>query len=216
MTTHLLLVRHGESTWNAVRRWQGRADPPLSRRGEQQAADAARTLAGLAAIDAVATSSLRRARRTGELIAGELGVGVLAAEAGLDERSAGAWEGLTRAEIDHRYPGYLEGGRRPEGYESDDALLSRVLPALWATAESGAHAGHRRVVVVSHGGVLGALERHAHETVTGERAAWARFANLEGRWFTLEGGGGVRLAGERVRLVDEPDPAAEVPSAGYA
>jgi len=215
VTTRLLLVRHGESTWNAVRRWQGRADPPLSRRGEQQAADAGRALAGLAAIDAVATSSLRRARRTGELIAGELGVGVLGAEAGLDERSAGAWEGLTRAEIDHRYPGYLEEDRRPEGYESDDALLSRVLPALQATAQRSERAGHRRVVVVSHGGVLGALERHAHGAATGARSPWVRFANLEGRWFTLEGGT-VRMAGDRVRLVDEPDLAAEVPSPGYA
>jgi broad specificity phosphatase PhoE len=215
VTTRLLLVRHGESTWNAARRWQGRADPPLSPRGEQQATDAARALAGLAAIDAVATSSLRRARRTGELIAGGLGVGVLAAEPGLDERSAGAWEGLTRDEINHRYPGFLDGGHRPEGYESDDSLLSRVLPALRATVERGERSGHRRVVVVSHGGVLGALERHAHETATGEPSPWVRFANLEGRWFTFDGAA-VRLAGDRVRLVDEPELATDAPTPGYA
>ena len=40
-TTRLLLVRHGESTWNAENIWQGQADPPLSDRGVRQALDAA-------------------------------------------------------------------------------------------------------------------------------------------------------------------------------
>ncbi|HMF05349.1 MAG TPA: phosphoglycerate mutase family protein, partial [Acidimicrobiia bacterium] len=48
----LLLVRHGESTWNAQSRWQGQADPPLSPFGERQAEDATARLAEIATITA--------------------------------------------------------------------------------------------------------------------------------------------------------------------
>src|SRR5512132_523882 len=71
--TRLLLVHHGESTWNADGRWQGQADPPLSELGEQQAADAA---VHVAPIDAVWSSNLARARRTAMIIAGARGVDV--------------------------------------------------------------------------------------------------------------------------------------------
>lgn len=216
MSVRLLLVRHGESTWNAVRRWQGRSDPPLSPRGERQATDAARSLAGLEAIDAIATSSLRRARRTGELIAQGLGVELVAAEPDLDERSAGPWEGMTRVEIERDFPGFLHDERRPEGYESDAELLARVLPALQRARARATREGHQRIVIVSHGGVLGALERRAHEISTGTRPQWRRFDNLEGRWFTLDADGVVAL-GERVPLAgrqgpDDPPPT----SAPYA
>lgn len=215
MSVRLLLVRHGESTWNAVRRWQGRADPPLSPRGEQQAVDAVRSLAELGEIEAVATSSLERARRTGELIAEGLGVEVIAADPDLDERSAGPWEGMTREEIHRAYPGYLDADRRPSGYESDEALLGRVVPGLERTHRRAAGRGHGRIVVVSHGGVIGALERRAHEAATGARHPWSRFDNLEGRWFTLDADGVVAL-GDRVALVrDEGAGAAGAGDARY-
>src|SRR5213078_4235821 len=72
--TSLLLVRHGQSEWNADGRWQGQADPPLSALGEQQAVAATNRLDG---VHAVWASDLVRARRTAELMAGELGVDVV-------------------------------------------------------------------------------------------------------------------------------------------
>ena len=68
----LLVVRHGQSTWNADGRWQGRADPPLTALGEAQAADAA---LHVGAIDEVWSSDLERARRTAEIVAAALGLG---------------------------------------------------------------------------------------------------------------------------------------------
>src|SRR5687768_13103713 len=92
----LLLVRHGESTWNAQSRWQGQADPPLSPLGERQAEEAAERLAQTASITEIWTSDLVRARRTAELIATQLGVPDVREEPRLRERDVGSWSGLTR------------------------------------------------------------------------------------------------------------------------
>ena len=62
----LLLVRHGQSTWNALGRWQGQADPPLTDIGRRQAAEAS---AAIGAVDAIFSSTLERARVTAEIIA---------------------------------------------------------------------------------------------------------------------------------------------------
>lgn len=149
--TRLLLVRHGESTWNAEGRWQGHADPPLSEAGAAQARAAAAALAG---IEAVWCSDLVRARQTAALCAPS-GVAVLE-DPGLRERDVGSWSGLTRDVIEDRYPGWLASGRRPDGWEGDDALAVRVWDALRgvvAALDPG-----RCAVVVSHGGVIRAIE----------------------------------------------------------
>lgn len=173
-STRLLLVRHGESTWNADGRWQGQADPPLSALGEQQAADAA---AHVDAVDAVWSSDLQRARRTAEIIAHERGVDVRI-DPRLRERDAGEWQGYTRAEIEERWPGALESGDRPSGYEADDALLARVLVAIDDIGDA-----HDRgtVLVVVHGGVVRTLERHFGEDRHG------LLPNLGGRWLVRKG-----------------------------
>ncbi|HEY7136811.1 MAG TPA: histidine phosphatase family protein [Acidimicrobiia bacterium] len=209
--TELLLVRHGQSTWNALGRWQGQADPPLSELGERQAAAAARRLADPAAppVARVVTSDLVRARRTAEVIADALGVG-LELEPRLRERHAGEWTGLTRAEIDEGWPGALQEWRHPAGFETDDVLLARVLPGLHAivtehardASGNGSSAGARRVVVITHGGVVRTLERHL-----GAQAP--PLANLGARAVRHDGG---RLhAGERVLLLDGDDAEVTVP-----
>ena len=76
----------------------------------------------------------------------------------LRERDAGEWTGLTRAEIDERWPGYLLDGRRPPGFELDDAILGRVLAAL--ARPSTALTPASIVLAVAHGGVIRAVERH--------------------------------------------------------
>ena len=68
--SRLLLLRHGQSEWNALRRWQGQADPPLSELGRLQAAEAA---ARLDPVDVVATSTLQRSRASAEIIAEIMG-----------------------------------------------------------------------------------------------------------------------------------------------
>ena len=88
--TRVLLVRHGQSEWNADGRWQGQADPPLTDLGRHQALHAARNLG---VVDAIVASDLQRASETALIIAGELGVGPLVLEPDLRERDAGEWSG---------------------------------------------------------------------------------------------------------------------------
>jgi probable phosphoglycerate mutase len=186
--TRLLLVRHGESEWNASGKWQGWADPPLTELGQLQARLAAQSVGS---VDAIVASDLQRASATAEIIAGELGVGPVIVDAALRERDAGPWEGLTRAEIQAQYPGFLEGDKRPDGYEDDEAVLDRVAPAL-VTLEAAGEA----VLVVTHGGVIGAVDRLLGQT-------HARTPNLGGRVVGVVDG---RLvAGETILLIDVHD-----------
>jgi len=123
----VLLVRHGQSTWNADGRWQGQADVPLSELGQEQARGAAVAVARLAPVRLV-TSDLARARQTAELVAPPgLHIEI---DGSWRERDAGEWTGLTRAEIDERFPGWLAERRSPPGFEGDEPLLARALPAL--------------------------------------------------------------------------------------
>lgn len=184
----LLLVRHGESEWNAIGRWQGWADPPLSELGTRQAVVAGRSVG---AVDAIVSSDLQRARMTADIIAGELGVGPVVVDAALRERHAGPWTGRTRAEIEAEWPGWLAEGKRPDGYEEDDSLLDRVVPALLTLEGAG-----ETVLIVTHGGVIGAVERSLGETHT-------RTPNLGGRVVDVVDG---RLrSGEALQLIDEHD-----------
>jgi probable phosphoglycerate mutase len=151
--TRILLVRHGQSTWNAEGRWQGRADPPLSdlgRRPAEVAAGAARD----AGVTRIVASPLRRAHQTATIVAGAIGV-PLDPDARLQERDAGDWTGRTRAEIEDGWPGFLAGGRRPEGFETDDVLHHRAAAAI---ADVAARAS-APVLVVSHGGLIRVVER---------------------------------------------------------
>ncbi len=193
MPRRLLLVRHGESTWNAVSRWQGQADPPLSPFGERQAEDAGARLAEIATITAVWASNLVRARRTGDLIAKHLGIAQVREELRLRERDVGAWSGLTRDEIEERWPGYLAARRSPPDFEGDDELLARTRAGLAAAVDGS---GPGDVLVVTHGGVIRTIERSLG-------AIPERLPNLGGRWLVAGTPGDLSL-GERVVLL-EPD-----------
>jgi broad specificity phosphatase PhoE len=187
--TRVLLLRHGQSAWNAEGRWQGQADPPLSPLGEQQARAATGALEG---VDALYSSDLVRARRTAEILAspGDLEVRI---EGRLRERDGGEWTGLTRAEIESRWPGYLSDGRRPPGYEDDPRVVPRALAALERIAsevEGGV------VFAVTHGGLIRAVERHLALDDAGT------VPNLGGRWLSVRDR--TLRAGERHLLID-PD-----------
>lgn len=168
--TRLLVLRHGQSEWNAVHRWQGHADIALDEVGVEQARRAADVL-GM--FDAVWASDLQRAVHTATIIADAIGVGPVHVDARLRETHVGPWEGLTQAEVEAGWPGFLAGRRRPEGFESYDHAAERMAAALHDAA--ALHPGGE-VLVVSHGGTIRALRR-----LLG--AADERLANLAGSWF---------------------------------
>src|SRR5207248_2072590 len=117
MTT-LLLVRHGETDWNAAGRLQGHTDRPLNDYGRQQARELGDRLAG-DRIAAVYASDLVRARETAEILGERLGL-VVVLDPDLREKNWGTWEGLTGDERAHIE---FEG-------ESTEAHRERVLRAV--------------------------------------------------------------------------------------
>ncbi len=147
-TTELLVIRHGQSTWNEEKRWQGQADPPLSAFGREQAFAAAQSVGQ---VDAIISSPQVRAAETAGIIGEHIGVGPIQLLDGLQERSAGEWSGLTRDEIDTRWPGWVESDRRPEGWEADEVFVPRIMGAINRVAEEFAGAS---TLVVCHGGVI--------------------------------------------------------------
>lgn len=191
-TTRALLLRHGQSEWNAVGRWQGQADPPLSDLGRRQAWEAARAIG---AVDAIYASDLQRAAETAAIIAGEIGVGPVILDPDLRERDAGEYSGLTRAEIEERFPGYLDDHRRPPGWEPDEHLLARGLRALERMARDVPGAD---VLVVTHGGLVYTIEGHLG-------TEFSRLANAEGRWVEIDSRTGRLRLGERILLADPDD-----------
>ena len=118
----MLLLRHAQSEWNELGRWQGRADPPLSELGSRQAVVAA---SRVGAVDVIVASPLERARVTAEILADANGLGPVILDDDLVERDVAEWSGLTRDEIEAAWPGYLEASRRPPGWEDDDVVIER-------------------------------------------------------------------------------------------
>jgi probable phosphoglycerate mutase len=98
----IILLRHGRTAWNAERRFQGQANPPLDDVGRRQAYEVAPLIAALRP-DVLISSDADRAVQTAEPIAAVTGL-ELFVDARLRERSLGHWEGLTRADVQQRYP----------------------------------------------------------------------------------------------------------------
>ena len=150
MTT-ILLARHGETDWNRELRFQGRADPALNELGRRQARELADRLAGLG-VDAVYTSPLARARETAEIVAERIGAPVEVDEE-LSEVDVGEWQGLTRAEIEERFPeafrrwiAHGPGWEQGETYEQMTERIGRALDRIARRHPRGT------VLVVTHGG----------------------------------------------------------------
>jgi glucosyl-3-phosphoglycerate phosphatase len=182
----VLLVRHGQTTWNANQRWQGWADVALSDVGQAQAEAGASVLATLLAgvPVRVVSSDLNRARATAYAISLALGVEVSSVLHDLRERDIGDWSGKTTDEINEMWPGQLEAWRdgqldsTPNG-EREDVLLARTSGALESLAVLS-HAEQCVVVAVTHGGVMRTLTR---EFGGPPRA----IGNLDGCWFSFVG-----------------------------
>jgi broad specificity phosphatase PhoE len=185
--TRLLVARHGQSEWNAAGRWQGQADPPLSEFGQLQAAEAA---LHLGIFDAIWASDLQRAALTAAIIAEIIGIGPIQIDKRLRETDVGPWEGLTHAQVEQGWPGYLESHQRPEGFENYDEAAGRMIESFIQIA---AQTPGGEVLIVSHGGAIRAVRRLLGATDE-------RMPNLGACWFSVDGA--QIEAGEFVRLID--------------
>jgi broad specificity phosphatase PhoE len=181
----LLIIRHAQSIWNAAGRWQGWSDAPLSELGVDQARLAGQALAASGVVpELMAASDLARARVTAELMAFELEYEKpLVIEPGLREQDLGQWNGLTNVEISERWPEEFQARRAGQlgtvpGGEAGEDFFRRTLGAVRRLARRGAET----TVVVSHGGVVIALER-----VLGVSAKGSRHPNLSGWWLEVQG-----------------------------
>ncbi|MRW83623.1 histidine phosphatase family protein [Pseudoduganella sp. FT26W] len=165
--TTILLIRHGETAWNAVRRLQGHIDIPLNEEGERQAAALARALSA-EKIDAVVSSDLQRAVQTAQAVAAQHAGIALQTDAQLRERAYGVFEGMLYQDIQDEYPADFtlwqardidavmpHGERMAESFRQ---FYERVIGALRKVAAR--HPG-RTVAVVAHGGVLECAYREA-------------------------------------------------------
>lgn len=148
------LVRHGESTWNAAKRWQGQSDAPLSLIGQGQATELAAWFATQRP-DRVECSDLDRAAHTARLAGASA-----RSDAAWRELFVGEWEGQLHRDVRDRYPEQLQALRRGEpvklgGGESWFDLRDRSMAALdrlLTTLPSGGHG-----IVFCHGGVIMAV-----------------------------------------------------------
>jgi broad specificity phosphatase PhoE len=157
----LVLVRHGESTWNELRVVQGQTDgATLTDLGRAQALDAARSLDGYS-FDALFSSDLARATETAAVFAEVLGLPCTATEA-LRERCFGVREGRSITELTPRVTGISDGvvvdaTARPQGGESLDDLHRRAGAFVeWLRDEGRPH----RVLLVTHGGTIRAIRAY--------------------------------------------------------
>ncbi len=152
----LLLVRHGETTWNSSRRLQGDTDIPLSDNGRRQAR-ALRAAVAVHEPDALVCSPLSRTRETAALL------GHQPDPADLDpswaEAHLGEWAGRYAADLRAEGPEYdawRAGTFRPPGGEGLNELAERVLLGL----SSVRRRTEGTVLVVTHGGPVRAVLRH--------------------------------------------------------
>lgn len=167
--TRIILVRHGETDWNATGRLQGHSDTPLNDVGRGQAQRVAARLA-TEPVQAIYSSDLARSYETAAFIAQAIRVGIATSPA-LRERCYGTWEGLTPAEIQARYPEQFaewRSGRMdfaPPGGETRNQVLVRALMELQAIASR--YRGET-VVVVTHGGLCSVVLTHVMRTMEGD------------------------------------------------
>jgi probable phosphoglycerate mutase len=162
-TTHLIIVRHGETVWNADGRHQGHLDSELTERGLQQARALAERLAGERFI-ALYSSDLGRALKTAQVIGAQSSHTVLI-DPRLRERNLGIFHGLTKEEMRERFPKEFEHYRSDPGYaipqgESAQARMAEHIECLRYLAQK--HLGER-TVIVGHGGLLNSAFRHVLE-----------------------------------------------------
>jgi broad specificity phosphatase PhoE len=159
--TTIFLARHGESDWNAANRFQGHSDRPLTELGRRQAEALAEAVAR-ENVGAIYSSPLIRALETARIVAARTGLPVMEDE-DLREVDTGGWSGLSREEVQQRFPEgfdrWISGGAGWEDGESYEDMAERSLRAVGRIAEAHPRG---RVLVVSHGGPIRAIQAAAN------------------------------------------------------
>ncbi|MGV0814394.1 glucosyl-3-phosphoglycerate phosphatase [Mycolicibacterium boenickei] len=164
----LVLLRHGQTEYNAGSRMQGQLDTELSDLGREQAAAAAEVLAKRQPL-LIVSSDLRRALDTAVTLGDRAGIAVQV-DKRLRETHLGDWQGLTHQEVDAVAPGarlaWREDARwAPHGGESRVDVAGRSVPVVaelvagqqeWGLDQTGG-GSDRPVVLVAHGGLIAAL-----------------------------------------------------------
>lgn len=165
-TTTILLIRHGETAWNAEKRLQGHLDIALNTEGARQAALLAAALAP-ERIDHIVSSDLLRARQTAEAIAGQRGMTV-GTDLALRERCYGGFEGLLYSEIAARFPLEFAAWQArdvdavlPLGANRGETFRQFYDRATGAILEHAAAHPGKTIALVAHGGVLECAYRKA-------------------------------------------------------
>jgi broad specificity phosphatase PhoE len=156
----LILLRHGQTEYNADNRMQGQLDTELSELGRSQARAAATALVGRRPISIV-SSDLRRAYDTAVEVGDNAGLPVQIDER-LRETHLGDWQGLTHLDVDARAPGARAAWRgdatwAPPGGESRLDVARRSKPVVAELVEKHEDWAEKPVVLVAHGGLIAAL-----------------------------------------------------------
>lgn len=161
-TTHICIVRHGETDWNKRGILQGWSDVPINDRGRRQARELAAACADTW-FTSVWTSPLVRARETADIVSAALRLPPPTCHAGLRERHFGAIQGIPKDELAELNPVLLEQilRRNPAasfvGGESMDEFADRVLAAF---TDIGIRERNGCVLVITHGWVMDVITRH--------------------------------------------------------
>lgn len=202
--TEFLLVRHGETAWNTEGRIQGYlGDSPLTEAGHAQALAVAERLAR-ERIDRLFASDTGRTRQTTQPIEQLTGLAAVF-DSGLRERNYGLFEGRTFEEVAREFPADYQSFRTRDphyvapGGESAIQFRDRAVAALTRLAEGLPGA---RVAVVTHGGVLGMMYRHAMQVPLEAKRSYSllnasinRFRYVGGRWELIAWGDIAHLDG---------------------
>lgn len=158
---NIFVIRHGETDWNAIGKWQGRKDIELNETGRAQAHSCAEEMKNRK-WGAILTSPLKRARETADIMAAVLGVDNVHEDVDLIERDIGKISGMTVEERNAMFP-----DGKYEGMEDWELLRNRVYNAVLNGAE---RFYPQDIIIVSHDGAINALRSKFtnHEIGTGK------------------------------------------------
>ncbi|MGW6565281.1 histidine phosphatase family protein [Streptomyces sp. NPDC054975] len=191
----IVLWRHGQTSWNLERRFQGSTDIELTETGVAQARRSARLLASLRP-DAIIASDLKRAAATAAELSAITGH-LVTHDSALRETYAGEWQGLTHDEIVARYGEQYAAWKRGEpvrrgGGELETEVADRAAPLVLEYADKLPENG--TLVVVSHGGTIRTtigrllgLEAHHWESLGGlSNCCWSVLGEGARGWRLME------------------------------
>jgi len=144
----ICLIRHGETEWNSLGKFQGREDIPLNKNGIEQIQRAAHYLKK-SRWDEIISSPLARAKMSAEIIRAEIGLQIIHEENDFMERDLGRISGMTKEEAERNFP---DGNY--EGLEPQEELQDRTINALtkWIRTFN-----EKNIIIMTHGAAINSL-----------------------------------------------------------